>query len=120
MRVRSFGGPLRRWRPGSSLLSPHLRLGLLRNSNRAHVLRYSLQALTGLAPYDELDTPNADFSFVFAKAVTCHSPGVHPSELRVQADGELLGPTPVQISMVPEALTLLIPSDLAEPRISRC
>ena len=70
MRVRSFGGPLRHWRPGSSLLSPDLRLVLLRNASRAHILRYTLQALTGIAPYDELDTPNADFSFVFAKAVT--------------------------------------------------
>ncbi len=53
MRVRSFGGPLGQWRPGSSLLSPDLRLVLLRNSSRAHMLRYALQALTGIAPYDE-------------------------------------------------------------------
>ncbi len=111
MRVRSFGGPLRYWRPGSSLLSPDLRLVLLRNSSRAHVVRYSLQALTGLASYDELDTPNADFSFVFAKAVTCYPPEMRSAELRVQADGELLGPTPVEISIVPEALTLLIPPE---------
>ena len=71
MRVRSFGGPLRHWRPGSSLLSPDLRLVLLRNPNRAHMLRYTLQALTGLAPYDGLDNPDADFSFVSAKSVTC-------------------------------------------------
>ena len=42
MRVRSFGGPLRHWRPGSSLLSPDLRLVLLRNPSRAHMLRYTL------------------------------------------------------------------------------
>jgi len=55
MRVRSFGGPLRHWRPGSSLLSPDLRLILLRNSSRAHMLRYALRALTGIAPYDGLE-----------------------------------------------------------------
>jgi diacylglycerol kinase family enzyme len=108
MRVRSFGGPLRHWRPGSSLLSPDLRLVLLRNPSRAHILRYTLQALTGLAPYDGLDKEDADFSFVSAKSVTCTAPGVGASRLRVQADGELLGPTPTEISIIPEALTLLV------------
>lgn len=111
MRVRSFGGPLRHWRPGSSLLSPDLRLVLLRNASRSHMLRYTMQALTGFAPYDELDTPDADFSFVSAQSVTCYAPDVRASQLRVQADGEVLGPTPTQISIVPKALTLLIPSE---------
>jgi diacylglycerol kinase (ATP) len=111
MRVRSFGGPLRHWRPGSSLLSPELRLVLLRNASRAHILRYTLQALTGIAPYDELETPDADFSFVFAKSVRCFVPEVHASELRVQADGELLGPAPVDLAIVPKALKLLIPAE---------
>ena len=111
MRVRSFGGPLRHWRPGSSLLSPELRLVLLRNASRAHILRYTLQALTGMAPYDELETPDADFSFAFAKSVRCFAPGVRASELRVQADGELLGPAPAEISIVPRALQLLIPAE---------
>jgi diacylglycerol kinase family enzyme len=111
MRVRSFGGPLRRWRPGSSLLSPDLRLVLLRNSNRAHVLRYAMQALAGFAPFDGLETPDADLSFVYAKSVLCGSPSVRSAELRVQADGELLGPTPTRISIVPEALTLLVPPE---------
>ena len=39
--------------------------------------------------------------------------------LRVQADGEMLGPTPTEISIIPKALTLLIPpeaTDLASAR----
>jgi diacylglycerol kinase family enzyme len=75
------------------------------------LLRYTMQALTGFAPYDELDTPDADFSFVSAQSVTCHAPDVRAYQLRVQADGEVLGPTPTQISIVPKALTLLIPSE---------
>ena len=108
MRVRSFGGPLGQWRPGSSLLSPELRLVLLRNSSRAHMLRYALQALAGMAPYDSLEKADADLSFVWAKAVTCSAPGECAGELRVQADGELLGTTPTRISIVPKALTLLL------------
>lgn len=81
---------------------------LLRNASRAHLIRYTLQALTGMAPYDELDTPDADFSFVSAKSVICHAPFVRTSNMRVQADGEMLGPAPTEISIVPEALTLLL------------
>jgi YegS/Rv2252/BmrU family lipid kinase len=111
MRVRSFGGPLRNWRPGSSLLSDDLRLVLLRNSNRAHLLRYSLQALAGIAPYDGLDTPEADLSFISARSVVCQTPDARASQLRVQADGELLGGTPTMISMIPKGLILLMPPD---------
>ena len=111
MRVRSFGGPLRRWRPGSSLLSPDLRLVLLQNANRAHMLRYSLMALAGIAPFEGLNSPHADLSVVSAKSVTCYPPDIRAAQLRVQADGELLGPTPTHISIIPNALTLLMPSD---------
>jgi diacylglycerol kinase family enzyme len=114
MRVRSFGGPLRWWRPGSSLLSDDLRLVLLRNASRANLLGYTLQALAGIASYCELDDPDADFSFVSAKSVTCHAPsGSRASQLRVQADGEVLGPAPTEISIIPDALTLLVPPEPA-------
>jgi diacylglycerol kinase family enzyme len=116
MRVRSFGGPLRNWRPGSSLLSDDLRLVLLRNSSRAHMLRYSLQALTGIAPYDGLEAPDADLSFVYAKSVVCHAPNARAAQLRVQADGELLGPTPTTISIIPNGLTLLMSPEAAAAR----
>jgi len=113
MRVRSFGGPLRNWRPGSSLLSPDLRLVLLRNASRVHMLRYSLQALVGIAPYDGLDKPDADLSFVSARAVSCFAPREGSAQLRVQADGEMLGSMPAHISIIPKALTLLIPQETA-------
>ncbi len=112
MRVRSFGGPLRHWRPGSSLLSGDLKLVLLRNASRSHLLRYTMQALTGIAPYDSLDDPNADLSFVSARSVLCHTPEERGANLRVQADGEMLGPTPTEISIVPNGLRLLMPSEL--------
>ncbi len=82
------------------------------------MLRYTLQALTGLAPYDGLDNPDADLSFVSARAVTCTPPSVGAPQLRVQADGELLGPTPTEISIVPKALTLLIAPDAGQPQAS--
>jgi len=110
MRVRSFGGPLRHWKPGSSLLSDDLRLVLLRNSNRAHMLRYTLQALTGLAPFDGLEKEMPTV-VCFGKIGACRVPEVRAAQLRVQADGELLGPAPTRIEIVPDALTLLIPPE---------
>jgi diacylglycerol kinase family enzyme len=95
------------------LLSDDLKLVLLRNASRAHLLRYTVQALTGIAPYDGLEEPNADLSFVSAKSVLCHTPEERGAFLRVQADGELLGPTPTEISIVPRGLTLLMPPELA-------
>ncbi|MDR3763408.1 MAG: diacylglycerol kinase family lipid kinase [Acidobacteriota bacterium] len=113
MRVRSFGGPLRHWRPGSSLLSGDLKLVLLRNASRGHMLRYTMQALTGLAPYDSLEKQDADLSFVSAQSVVCHPPKERAAHLRVQADGELLGPAPAEIAIVPHGLRLLMPEELA-------
>ena len=115
MRVRSFGGPLRHWRPGSSLLSADLKLVLLRNASRGHLLRYAMQALTGLAPYDSLEKQDADLSFVSARSVVCHAPEERAAHLRVQADGELLGPAPAEMSIVPGGLRLLMPSELTAP-----
>lgn len=109
IRVRSFGGPLRRWHAGSSLLSPELRLCLLRDASRARIVGYTLRAMAGKAPFHGLDSPNACFSFVSARSVVCHSPQERAAELRVQADGELLGQTPAAISIVPQALNLLLP-----------
>ena len=115
MRVRSFGGPLRHWQPGSSLLRDDLRLVLLRSPSRSHLMRYALQALTGMAPYDELDSAEAsEMGFLSAKSVICHPPEVRARMLRVQADGELLGPAPAEIAIVPSALTLLLPPKMAE------
>ena len=115
MRVRSFGGPLRHWQPGSSLLHDDLRLVLLRSPSRAHLMRYALQALTGMAAYEELDSEAAtEMGFLSAQSVVCHPPEVRARMLRVQADGELLGPAPAEIAIVPAALTLLLPRGMEE------
>jgi diacylglycerol kinase family enzyme len=49
----------------------------------------------------------------FAKTVCCTAPVISgdaaPSKVYVEADGELLGTLPAEITMVPDALTILIP-----------
>jgi diacylglycerol kinase family enzyme len=50
----------------------------------------------------------------FAKTVRCTAPEISgdapPCKVYVEADGELLGTLPAEITMVPHALTILIPS----------
>jgi len=119
VRVSSFGGPLRRWRPGSSLGCDELRLCLVRDASRAQIMGYLLQALAGMARYQALEPKGAaavagdqprGFCFVSARSLVCHSPAAGAAELRAQADGELLGQTPAKISIVPRAVRLLAPA----------
>jgi diacylglycerol kinase family enzyme len=46
----------------------------------------------------------------YAGQVQCRSvPGEKPENIYVEADGELLGRLPITLSMVPDALTVLVP-----------
>jgi YegS/Rv2252/BmrU family lipid kinase len=104
VRIRNFGGVLRELAPGASLERPDLRLVLFHTSNRVAYLRYILRGFFGLT----MDIPGIEL--VHADRVTCRAlPGEDAREARifVEADGELLGTVPAQISMVPDALTLL-------------
>jgi len=48
----------------------------------------------------------------YADQVTCRSvTGEKPENIYVEADGELLGRLPITLSMVPDALTILVPKD---------
>ena len=44
--------------------------------------------------------------------MTCRNvPGEKPEKIYVEADGELLGRLPMKLSMVPDALSVLVPKD---------
>jgi diacylglycerol kinase (ATP) len=108
MRVSSFGRWLKRWRPGSSLESPHLRLVVLKQSSRWAMLLYVFGALTGRAHTHDLTSRSADVHFIPATRVRCFS-SVTTQRIRAQADGERLGTMPADLEIVPDALTLLMP-----------
>ncbi len=109
VRIREFGGVLRELAPGASLDRDDLRLVLFHTRSRLAYLRYILHGI--------LRTPrNVDgIELVHGSEVKCR-PLSGSGELRtnsrifVEADGELLGTLPAKISMVPDALTLLVPS----------
>jgi diacylglycerol kinase (ATP) len=113
VRIRNFGGVLRELAPGASLDRDDLRLILCRTASRIAYLMYVTQTLLGLR------RAVRGIELVHGKNVSCKylRPDVvgqpradRHSRIYVEADGELLGTLPVEITVVPEALTLLAPT----------
>ncbi|HYE25126.1 MAG TPA: diacylglycerol kinase family protein [Clostridia bacterium] len=111
MRVSSFGWWLRRWKPGSDLRAPHLQLVLLKESGRMAMMRYVFEAMAGRAHREDMTSRSADVRFVPATRVRCTRPeDADARQVRVQADGEVLGGMPAEFEIVPGALRLLMPA----------
>jgi diacylglycerol kinase (ATP) len=105
VRINQFGGVLRELAPGASLSRNDLRLVLCRTGSRVLYLAYVFRGMFGL-PYK---IPGIALSY--ADEVTCRViPGQQQENIYVEADGELLGRLPVTLSIVPDALTVLVPA----------
>jgi diacylglycerol kinase (ATP) len=109
VRIRNFGGVLRELAPGASLERDDLRLVACCTSNRLSYLGYVMRGLLGA----NWNVPGVELSY--SRAVQCDysaREGPQPGAIRkvyVEADGELVGTLPAEISIVPDALTLLGP-----------
>jgi diacylglycerol kinase (ATP) len=112
IRIRNFGGVLNELAPGASLARNDLRLILCRTSSRFAYLSYVARALLGR----NWSVPGIDL--VSANKVVCEYAAVkehssrNSSRIYVEADGELLGTLPVEITVVANALTILSPKSL--------
>jgi YegS/Rv2252/BmrU family lipid kinase len=106
VRITQFGGMLRELAPGASLSRDDLRLVLFKTRNRLLYLAYILRGLLGTR------WVVSGIDLVDAKKVVCThlSLSEKPPGIFVEADGELLGTLPAEISIAPDALTLLVPS----------
>jgi len=107
VRIRNFGGVLRELAPGASLHRDDLRLVLFQTRSRATYLGHVVRGVLGV----RWRVPG--ITLVHTTSATCSvlPNGSGPAaRIFVEADGELLGTLPVAISMVPEALNLLVPS----------
>jgi diacylglycerol kinase family enzyme len=114
-RIERFGGIASRLTPGGSLENDSMQLVLFRTPRRWPMLRHAAAAITRTI----YRTPRIEI--VPATEVNCRPvprgadlPGAWrhaklASRVYAQADGELLGGLPVRMSMVPDALTLLMP-----------
>ncbi len=109
VRIRNFGGVVRELAPGASLERHDMRVILCHTGHRLAYLAYVTRSLLGRAwtiPGIELaHAAKASCSYVPQK-----TQGVQP-KIYVEADGELMGSLPAEISVVPDALTLLAPAN---------
>jgi diacylglycerol kinase (ATP) len=114
VRIRNFGGVLQELAPGASLERDDLRIVLCRTASR---LAYLLYVTRGLLR-SNWSVPGIELAD--SGRVLCHglqatvvSTDARPQAQRkvyVEADGELVGTLPAEITIVPDALTLLAPS----------
>jgi YegS/Rv2252/BmrU family lipid kinase len=102
VRITNFGGLLRQLAPGASLHRDDIRLVLFKTSNRWSYLQYILCGMIGAR------WKVAGIELESAEKVTCEASGTE-EKIHVEADGELLGTLPAEISIVPDALTILVP-----------
>jgi diacylglycerol kinase (ATP) len=108
VRIRDFGGVLRQLAPGASLERDDLRLVLFHTRSRVAYLRYVLRGLFGA------DWKVPGIELVHSAGVACRSLTPPPgsaarSQIYVEADGELLGTLPAEITMTQETVNLLAP-----------
>lgn len=106
VRIRNFGGVLRELAPGASLERDDLHLALFHTRSRLVYLRYIIRGLLA----HSWNHPGIEL--VSTDSVACSTlpgPATPDRKIFVEADGELIGTLPVNISMVHDALTLLTP-----------
>src|SRR5215471_2920591 len=112
VRITEFGGVLRELAPGASLVRNDLRLVLCRTGDRAKYLEYVFRGLLGMG------RSVSGIELAYADQVRCRPiADEKPENIYVEADGELLGRLPITMSVVPDALTLLVPQN--HPTLSR-
>jgi diacylglycerol kinase (ATP) len=106
VRIRDFGGVLRELAPGASLERDDLRLVLFHTRSRLAYLRYVLRGLFGT----DWKVPGIELvhsARAICRDVESSTASGTRSPIFVEADGELLGTLPAEISMVRDAVTLL-------------
>ncbi|HVI10805.1 MAG TPA: diacylglycerol kinase family protein [Candidatus Binatia bacterium] len=108
VRIRNFGGVLRELAPGASLDRNDLRVVYCETASRMAYLLYVARGLLGVnwnIPGIQLaSAERALCSYLPAEA------GKEPArKIYVEADGELVGTLPAEMTVAPDALTLLVP-----------
>jgi len=109
VRIGTFGGVLRELAPGASLERNDVRLVLFQTRSRLAYLRYVLRGLFGTnwkVPGIELMHST---SVVCRDDASSTAPGTK-SRIFVEADGELLGTLPAELSIIRDAVIVLAPS----------
>jgi diacylglycerol kinase (ATP) len=111
VRIRNFGGVVQELAPGASLDRDDMRLVFARTASRLAYLGYVIRCLLR----QKWSIPGIDL--VSSIKVSCSykassSTSENHRRIYVEADGDLLGTLPAEITIVPDALTLLAPSHI--------
>jgi diacylglycerol kinase (ATP) len=110
VRIRYFGNILRELAPGASLDCVDLRAVMCSTDSRTAYLRYVTGTLFGRK------WKIGGIELVNASEIICRIPystidvGSQAERVYVEADGEFLGRLPVRMTIVPDALSLVVPS----------
>jgi len=105
VRIRDFGGVVRELAPGASLDRNDIRLVFARTASRLAYLAYVTRGLLGGA----WTIPGVELAYSTKAECTYVAAADGAPRIYVEADGELLGSLPAEITVVPDALTLLAP-----------
>jgi len=109
VRITHFGGILRELAPGASLDRNEMRLVLFKTRSRLRYLHYIVRGMLGrrwsVAGIDLLSAERASCRYV----PQSDQPAEVRSRIYVEADGELVGMLPAELSIVPDAVTILVP-----------
>lgn len=108
VRIRNFGGVLREFAPGASLGRNVLRTVLFKTNSRLRYLEFIARGLFNAG----WRIPGIEVRD--AEVVKCRA--AQPPKNRrifVEADGELLGVVPAEITIVRDAFTMLVPASWA-------
>lgn len=103
VRISYFGGALRKLAPGAALHRDCLRVLLYRSPVKVRYFFYLLGVFLGI----NWRVPGVEA--LDATEVVCRASPDERRRVHAEADGELLGGLPVRVSIVPDALTLLVP-----------
>jgi diacylglycerol kinase (ATP) len=110
VRIRNFGGVLRELAPGADLRRDSLRLVLCSTDKRSAYFWYILRGFLGrswrVGGIELADSECVRCDFFRSETAAPWRP---QTRIYVEADGELLGTLPATISVVPNALTILMP-----------
>lgn len=103
VRIRDFGGVLHNFAPGATLHNNGLRLIAFKTRSRLSYFRFLMATMLGHQTFSQ------EIELLDAVSVECHPSNGSMMRVFAEADGELLGRLPVNIEIVPDAVTLLIP-----------
>jgi len=107
IRIRNFGGVLQELAPGASLDRDDMRVVSCRTASRASYLAYVIRGLL------RMHWRIRGIDLAHCTKVSCQyqpsSAEGQQTKIYVEADGELLGTLPAELTVVPDALTLLAP-----------